>query len=316
MDESQPLISIALCTYNGQAFLRAQLESLFAQTERNFEIVAVDDGSTDGTLALLREYATRDQRLRVHANPSNRGFRVNFEAALSLCRGELIAPCDQDDLWWPTKLATLRAKLGTHSLAYCDSEFIDEQGQSLHQTMSDSFTMVSTKDPLVFALANCVSGHALLFRRSLLALALPIPECFYYDWWLAAVAASVGGVVYCDSKQVSYRLHEHNVTSQLRSKDRHRGDRARQLGEMGRRLERLASLPSNHQQSIASLRDLWTARERQWLSPRLARAVFECAPRLLAMQKRPPDRLRYALKFALGLRTKRILSPYGYAAME
>lgn len=310
---SEPLISIALCTYNGARHLREQIDSLLAQTHRNVEIVIADDRSTDATTSILQEYAERDARVRYVVNAQNLGFAKNFESVLAACGGDFVAPCDQDDLWLPDKLAALLEAIGPRALAYCDSEFIAEDGEPLGRAMSDSFTMISTDDPLVFAEANCVSGHALLARRELVQRALPIPAPFYYDWWLAAVAASAGGVVYCPRKLVNYRLHGGNVTNDLRSRARQRGDRWRQLRQMRARLEWLAKLPGPQQRRIEQLRDLWTARETQWVSPRLAYAVFEDAPRLLAMKKDPPPRFRFAVKFALGLAFKRLASPYGYA---
>ena len=97
-DSAEPLISVALCTYNGERYLREQLNSLFSQTYSNMEIVAVDDASTDRTVDLLREYERRDARLRVVVNTRNIGFIRNFERAISLCNGVLIAPCDPDDV--------------------------------------------------------------------------------------------------------------------------------------------------------------------------------------------------------------------------
>ena len=98
---TMPLISVALTTFNGERFLRPQLDSLLAQDYRHFELVVVDDGSQDSSYSILQEYAARDSRLRCFRNERNLGFLQNFTKAFSLCEGELIAPCDQDDLWLP-----------------------------------------------------------------------------------------------------------------------------------------------------------------------------------------------------------------------
>ena len=78
-------MSVALCTYNGEPFLRQQLDSVLAQSHRNLEIVAFDDASTDASGAILSEYAARDARLRVHIHSRNLGIRHNFEAAFREC---------------------------------------------------------------------------------------------------------------------------------------------------------------------------------------------------------------------------------------
>src|SRR5271155_1786606 len=104
-----PLVSIVLGTYNGEAFIKEQILSVLAQTYTSFEVIAIDDGSSDGTVSILREYAARDQRIRVIANERNLGFVRNFEKGCSLAKGKFIALCDQDDYWFPEKVAKMVA---------------------------------------------------------------------------------------------------------------------------------------------------------------------------------------------------------------
>ncbi|TWI05952.1 glycosyltransferase involved in cell wall biosynthesis [Luteimonas cucumeris] len=202
-----PLVSVALCVYNGAGHLREQLDSVLAQQDVQLEVVAVDDASSDGSLVLLQEYAARDARVQVHSNPHNLGHLRSFERAMALCRGEFIAPCDQDDIWHPCKLARLLTAIGTADLAYCDSEYIDQHGERLGRRVSDDLIMHSGRDPLRFVFQNTVSGHALLVRRQLLPLAGPAPELLYHDWWLGMCAAAHGGVVYLDQPLVRFRRH-------------------------------------------------------------------------------------------------------------
>ena len=125
-----PRVSVALCVHNGAAFLREQVESVLAQSEPRLEVIAVDDASTDGSAALLHDYAARDARLRVVANPHNHGPSRSFERAMALGTAPFIAPCDQDDIWHPHKLARLLASIGAHDLAYADSAYVDERACS------------------------------------------------------------------------------------------------------------------------------------------------------------------------------------------
>jgi glycosyltransferase involved in cell wall biosynthesis len=313
-----PLISIALCTYDGKAYLREQLESLFAQTYKHFEIVAVDDCSTDETMSILHEFQSRDSRIKVFRNSTNLGFRKNFERAMSLCSAPLIAPCDQDDIWLPEKLAMLFDAIGNHDLAYCDSELVNESGESLGLAMSDTTTMMSTSDPAVFAASNCVSGHSMMFRRKLLTHAFPVPECFYYDWWIAAIAASSNGVAHVHRKLVKYRLHGSNVTNVLRFRpvERAPGHRWMLLKDFGMRLQLLAELASPSRSFIVRFRDLWLKRECQWFSPALAWFIFRHAPRIFALRKQSRTRLHYAVKHLVGLRLKRLTNPLAYAPVR
>ena len=310
---AEPLISIALCTYNGARYLREQLDSLLTQTYRHIEIVAVDDASTDESAAILAEYGARDERLRLSINAANIGFRANFEHALSLCRGQFIAPCDQDDIWLPEKLSALMQVIGAHAMAYCDSEFVDERGVSLHRPMSSRCNMISSEDPAEFVAANCVAGHAMVFRRELLDRVLPVPDCFYYDWWIAAVAANSGGVVYCDRRLVQYRIHDRNVTNVLRERPAvpAQGRRGLRLHNFGLRVDRLAALPGRSREFLAHLHRLWTARERQWVSFGLAVFMYRHWWRINAVRKER-WRLFPALGFGIGLRTKRLLNPAAY----
>jgi glycosyltransferase involved in cell wall biosynthesis len=202
-----PLISVALSVYNGARHLAEQLDSILGQREVAFEVIAVDDGSGDDSLALLEAYARRDRRVQVFANPHNLGPTRSFERAMSLCRGEFIAPSDQDDIWLPDKLHTLLEAIGSHDLAYCDSAYIDEAGQPGGRRISDDIDMLHGRQPLRFAFDNSVSGHAMLVRRSLFETVRPLPAQLYYDWTLAMFAAARAGVIYVDLPLVQFRRH-------------------------------------------------------------------------------------------------------------
>src|ERR1700748_3070750 len=95
----QPLVSVAMCTYNGEKYIRQQLDSILNQTWRNLEIVIVDDGSSDDTFAIISEYAEKDSRIKCFKNEVNLGFNKNFEHAVELTTGDYIAISDQDDIW-------------------------------------------------------------------------------------------------------------------------------------------------------------------------------------------------------------------------
>lgn len=256
-----PTVSVALCVYNGAAHLAEQLDSLLAQRHAALEIIACDDGSTDGSLALLEAYAARDARIHVSRNPHNLGFSGNFAQALARCTGEYICPCDQDDVWHPDKITRLLSALGTHDLAYCDSEMTDAEGRPLGRRLSQERAMYSGHDPLVFVLSNCASGHAMLFRRTLLARALPLPVGLYHDWWLAIIAACGAGLVYCDAPLVRFRRHARTVTTLGGVRQRPGQAMRAFLEERLRLLEAMARLPSPRQADAARL----AARLAHWL---------------------------------------------------
>src|SRR4051794_15860948 len=97
-----PMFSVAMCTYNGARFIGAQLASVAAQTRTPDELIVCDDRSTDETVAIVQKFAdSAPFRVRLHVNEENLGSTKNFERAVSLCEGDLIALCDQDDVWLP-----------------------------------------------------------------------------------------------------------------------------------------------------------------------------------------------------------------------
>ncbi len=204
---TMPLISVALSTCNGARFLREQLDSVLAQSGVRIEVVVVDDGSHDPTAAILADYAARDARIRWQSNERNLGPTASFERAMALCSGDFIAPCDQDDIWHPDKLAQLLAAIEDHDLAYCDSDYMDPDGRPLQRRLSDGTAMLEGTSPLAFLFANSVSGHACLLRRDLFESVRPFPPGAYHDWWLALCAAGRNGVRYLDLPLVRFRRH-------------------------------------------------------------------------------------------------------------
>ncbi len=306
------LISVALCTYNGAAHLSEQLESLRTQTWPHLEIVAVDDASSDATWDILRQAAKEDSRLRIARNEENLGFAANFERAMSLCTGDYIAPCDQDDLWLAQKLERLMDAIGPHSLAYSDSMLIDERGRPLGARVSSRIHMVQGCDPLAFAFWNCISGHAMLFRRELLASALPTRDVRFHDWWIAFVAASLGSIAYVDEPLVAYRQHASSQTDVLRIRREH-GDSVAKSLERIAWLGALSRLPSAHQALFETMHRLTLARQDQWFCPAWWRFLRENSARLMAINKRESFS-RFALKQFFGMRWRRRTMPKKSAA--
>jgi glycosyltransferase involved in cell wall biosynthesis len=212
--DRRPLVSIALATYNGDRFLRELLESIYCQSYCNIEVIAGDDCSTDDTASILEEYR-ESHGLHYQVNGQNLGFLRNFEKILPLCRGEFIALADQDDIWTPEKLEKMVNAIGDASLVYTDAYLVNENGQELPGSLikNSGVRTVNGRDFRYFVCNTCVTGCTVLFRRDLLQHALPIPICEnYHDWWLAVVAACLGGVRYLDEQLVRYRQHGANDT--------------------------------------------------------------------------------------------------------
>jgi glycosyltransferase involved in cell wall biosynthesis len=317
---NESLVSIALCTYNGGKYLREQLDSLMAQTYRWHELIVVDDGSTDDTMSILHEYVRSDPRISLHQNVTKLGPNDNFFKAMSLCSGEFIAPCDQDDIWLPEKLEALLSTIGSHALAYCDSELISSTGQSLGIKISHLSSMISTTDPSCFVFHNCVSGHALLIRRDVFRIADVVPERFNYDWWLAAIAASIGGVIYTDKPLVKHRQHSANTTNTfsiqhpLHKKRKVKGYKLIAQRNTAQRIETLSKINGNHQPFLTNFLVLWRARESQWFCVKLALTLLLHGARLYGTRRRKSllFLIAKAQRSLWGIRIKRLIDRHAY----
>lgn len=310
-----PTISVALCTYNGEKYLARQLDSLFWQEFSDFEIVAVDDNSIDATWKILEDYAARDARLSIYRNHQNLGHRKNFERALSLCRGEFLAPCDQDDVWLPEKLQRLLDAIEGASAAYCDSELVDADEVSLNLSISERIRMYSGSDPTVFVFSNCVSGHAMLLRRAVLAAALPFPEVYFHDWWLAFVATSKQGLRYVSEPLVRFRQHPASSTDFSRRKNSPNQveDRLVLYEQRAAWLVAMAAIPGKQQAFLAAFSKAYLKLARGWFSIDLSLMIWRSRASLFYIDRNASRRpLRMIRKFATGLRLKQLFNRKRY----
>ena len=210
MKSDDPLISIAMCTYNGERFLREQMDSLIAQDYPNLEIVIVDDGSSDGTMNILHEYAEKYPHIRLYQNKTNLGYTKNFEKAISLCRGKYISLCDQDDIWFPEKTRILYENIGEFSLIYSKPEIIDESGEKIDREFPRT-NRLTGKCSLGLLFKNCIVGHLSLFSAKLCEKILPIPSGISHDHWIGFAAAEENGILAHDRVLSLYRLHDNNT---------------------------------------------------------------------------------------------------------
>jgi hypothetical protein len=209
------MISVALATYNGLAFLPQQVDSILSQLAADDELVVSDDVSTDGTFAWLSARAAGEPRLRLFQNPGPAGVVANFNQALTQCRGEIIFLADQDDLWLPGKVATIRQVFAENRavlLVQSDACLIDAEGNLL----APSFYALRRSGPGFWRnfWRNTYQGCSLAARRDLLALALPLPSSLpMHDMWLGLLAELAGQVRFIPDKLTCWRRHTENSSS-------------------------------------------------------------------------------------------------------
>ncbi|QJW90733.1 glycosyltransferase [Spirosoma taeanense] len=259
----RPTISVALCTYNGEAYLATQWQSLIDQQLLPDEVVVCDDRSTDGTVALLQRLAAEAPfQVRILVNPQQLGFNKNFERVLSECTGDLIFICDQDDYWFPNKISVMTRYMQEHpddQLAFCDAWVTDEHLQGRQNRFwtwirFDELTQVRWKTGEMMEVmldGNRVMGCATVIRRPFLEKVLPVPECipgYIYDGWIGLVAATYNTIQFIDQPLQLYRTHvrqqvgvrQEEPAQRVRLRDRFARHRALKLAPLREKQSQLA----------------------------------------------------------------------------
>ncbi|MBL7745855.1 MAG: glycosyltransferase [Chitinophagaceae bacterium] len=211
----QPLVSIAMCTYNGATSINAQMDSIIQQTYRHLEIVIVDDCSADNTPELIQAYQERDDRIRFYRNDKNLGYNKNFEKACLLTTGNYIAISDQDDIWDLNKIEVMMAKWDKESVfVYSISkDFFGDAPLEGDGTKPIRYYEGSMPEKLAFD--SPIHGHACMFQRSLLKAALPFPDTTYYDWWLSMIASATDKVSCIKETLTHHRIRAGNSSRTL-----------------------------------------------------------------------------------------------------
>ncbi|MBL0181105.1 MAG: glycosyltransferase [Chitinophagaceae bacterium] len=216
-NDTYPLVSVAMCTYNGDVYLKDQLETIVKQTYPNLEIVLVDDCSTDNTVQVIQEMQANDSRIHFFQNEKNIGYNKNFEKVFSLCRGDFIAIADQDDIWEVNKIEYImkawpEGSLFIYSLSgnFSNNDFADRK-----PAPDVVYTNIDDVHKLVFN--SPVHGHACMFKKELLPMCVPFPDTIYYDWWMSMHAAATGYIGCIPKTLTWHRAHNSNSSRQIMS---------------------------------------------------------------------------------------------------
>jgi len=224
------VIDILLTTYNGVPYLSEQLDSLLAQTCRDWRLLVRDDCSSDGTPEILENYRSRypDVIMIIPREGQRLGACGNFSWLLEQSDAPYVMFCDQDDVWLPDKievtLAAMRELERQHGenmalLVHTDLMVVDERLNRL----GDSLWFFQCIEPRRLTklnrllMQNFATGCTIMINRALRDLAVPIPvEALMYDWWLALVATAFGRVAAVENPTVLYRQHGRNDTGAVR----------------------------------------------------------------------------------------------------
>jgi glycosyltransferase involved in cell wall biosynthesis len=221
-------LSVALCSYNGSAYLPDQLASLARQARLPDELVAFDDASSDTSADVLRDFArTAPFPVRVHANPQNVGLSRNFHQAIAACSGDVIVLADQDDVWLPEKLGLIEAEFTKNpdlGFVFGDAEICDPACRPLGYRLwtSVGFTpdlrgrLTAGEAFEVILRQNIVTGATMAFSARFRRLVLPVDARWIHDGWIALLLSAVAPVAIIDRPLIHYRQHPQQSVGALR----------------------------------------------------------------------------------------------------
>ncbi len=206
------MVSVCIATYNGEKFIKKQIESILIQLEADDEVIISDDKSTDNTIQIIN--SINDDRLKLYVNRNSSGRPTeNFQNALEKANGEYIFLADQDDIWLENKYHKLKNLLSIYDLVTSDSIVVDED---LNEIIPSFFANHgSRKGILRNAIKNSYFGSCMAFRSRILDYALPFPKSkeIGHDVWIGLIAEMTGKVFFYKEPLILYRRHSAAVTS-------------------------------------------------------------------------------------------------------
>lgn len=213
-------IDILMPTYNGEKYLREQLDSILNQTYKDIRIIISDDCSKDSTPEILKEYKEKDERVEIYLQEKNLGVVKNIEFLLTKVENPLYMLADQDDVWLINKIEKSVEKLNKENadLVFGDLEVVDKNLETMYPSFGD-FMLLNRKinkyinSYKVNYLYNCVTGCTLLSKKEFIDKILPLPTYSKYlihDYWIGLVVALNGKLTYMPEKYIKYRQHGNN----------------------------------------------------------------------------------------------------------
>lgn len=209
-------ISVCIAAYNGEKFIRQQLDSILGQLGENDEVIISDNGSTDSTTDIIKQIG--DGRIRIIDGPEKKSPVFNFENALKYALGDYIFLSDQDDVWKDNKVEVCMAWLKDYDCVVSDAEMTDEKLDVIERSY---FKVHDTRPGKIYntLIKNCYMGCCMAFTRRVLEASLPFPKDIpLHDIWIGNVAAYKYNVKFIDDKLIMFRCHENNSSFTARKK--------------------------------------------------------------------------------------------------
>lgn len=222
-------VDILLATYNGEKYLKEQLDSILNQTYSNFRLLISDDMSTDSTKMILTEYEKEDNRVKVFLQKENLGIIGNFEFLLTKVESEYFMFSDQDDIWNRCKVEKSINKIEEENinLVFTNLEVVDKDLNVIYESywklkgFENKIKRYKCFEGLY--LNNFVTGCTTISRKVLIDKILPLPRTTKYilhDYWLALMVSQYGKVGYIDESLIKYRQHKDNKIGSSKKSDK------------------------------------------------------------------------------------------------
>lgn len=221
------MVDILLSTYNGEKYIRQQIESIISQTYKDWFLIIRDDGSSDDTIRIIEEYALSfpDRIKIVDKGTSNLGSTKSFERLLDFVENDYFMFSDQDDIWCKDKIGVSLSEMHRIEALYgkniplmvcADAECIDVEGNMICPSFFVSQKFVDTTKTDIDLLAlNVVQGSTTLMNKKVIDYVRPFPNYVQHDQWIAVITAHYGKVSYLHEQLLLYRQHGHNVLGAL-----------------------------------------------------------------------------------------------------
>ena len=217
MEES---IDILLATYNGEKYVKEQIDSILNQSYKNIRLIISDDCSTDKTREIIEEYRKKDKRIKIYMQEKNLGVVKNIEFLLKQVESPYYMLADQDDYWMPGKVEKTLERLKEEGadLAFGDLEVVDEQLNTIYESFNDYMLLTRKIKKYINTyklnyLYNCVTGCTILAKKETIEEILPLPTTskrVIHDHWIGLIVSLNGKLAYVEEKYIKYRQHGNN----------------------------------------------------------------------------------------------------------
>lgn len=217
------MIDIIMATYNGEKYIREQLDSIISQSYKKWKIIIHDDGSCDNTVDIIKDYAQKyPEKIKyIDDNVKTGGAKNNFAYLLNFVTSDYIMFSDQDDVWENNKvekaiktIKSMERKYGDIPvLVHGDLMVVDSELNLINSSMFKMQKLNKKKSSFRDLLVqNNITGCTVIINKKLAEMGKNIPkEAIMHDWWLALIAAAFGKIGFMDNAGILYRQHENNT---------------------------------------------------------------------------------------------------------